>query len=470
LKSAAGLPYHAEPPLTPLPFLFCKIHSCRIKGGKVFYANRWVKTNRYKQEDAAGWASHLKIGDMQGSTGLLALLLGKAKEIAGLTGPRRSGGSGTANTAMAFHAGRLLALHEGDLPYAVNVLCDGIIETAGRLVFEGQTSFTAHPKIDPATGHMHFFGYHLEAPPYCTYAEVDAEGNLIKSVPITVSKPVMMHDFAITEHYAIILDTPVVFDPKIMVKEGKLPFAFDLDHGLRFGLRRFDAPDDGGEAVRWFEVPSCMLTHVANAWEDGAKVHVVGSVIKYWDLNLLAGKKSDIPLDDLLPHLTHFVLNLEDGTVKTSVLSKCYVEFPQIDQRLCGRRSRFAYCAEMDEECVRTGSLDKVAFGSLAKIDMHKEGIEAGPQGDALAGRIPLGPGRSCGEPIFVPREAAKSEDDGYLLTYVYDEAAKTSDLLVFDALSMDPKPLAKALLPQRVPNGFHALFVSEKQLQQQRR
>eukprot|EP00192_Tetraselmis_astigmatica_P018282 CAMPEP_0117677236 /NCGR_PEP_ID=MMETSP0804-20121206/16637_1 /TAXON_ID=1074897 /ORGANISM="Tetraselmis astigmatica, Strain CCMP880" /LENGTH=256 /DNA_ID=CAMNT_0005486505 /DNA_START=354 /DNA_END=1123 /DNA_ORIENTATION=+ len=164
------------------------------------------------------------------------------------------------------------------------------------------------------------------------------------------------------------------------------------------------------------------------------------------------------------------VLNLEDGTVKTSVLSKCYVEFPQIDQRLCGRRSRFAYCAEMDEECVRTGSLDKVAFGSLAKIDMHKEGIEAGPQGDALAGRIPLGPGRSCGEPIFVPREAAKSEDDGYLLTYVYDEAAKTSDLLVFDALSMDPKPLAKALLPQRVPNGFHALFVSEKQLQQQRR
>ena len=28
-------------------------------------------------------------------------------------------GTGTANTAVAFHAGRLLALHDDDLPYAV---------------------------------------------------------------------------------------------------------------------------------------------------------------------------------------------------------------------------------------------------------------------------------------------------------------------------------------------------------------
>ena len=37
---------------------------------------------------------------------------------------------------------------------------------------------TAHPKIDPATGQMHFFGYGF-VPPYLTYHVADADGTLI---------------------------------------------------------------------------------------------------------------------------------------------------------------------------------------------------------------------------------------------------------------------------------------------------
>ena len=59
--------------------------------------------------------------------------------------------------------GRLLALGEGGIPYALRVMCDGVIETIGKVNFEGQlgTPFTAHPKRDPANGKLYGFGYQV---------------------------------------------------------------------------------------------------------------------------------------------------------------------------------------------------------------------------------------------------------------------------------------------------------------------
>ena len=64
------------------------------------------------------------------------------------------------------------------------------------------------------------------------------------------------------------------------------------------------------------------------------------------------------------------------------------------------------------------------------------------------------------GEPVFVPRESSKSEDDGYLMTYVYDAASNASEFVIFDASSMSNEPVAAVQLP-RVPSGFHGSWVS---------
>ncbi len=42
----------------------------------------------------------------------------------------------------------------------LRVACEGVVETLGRMGFEGklQHSFTAHPKVDPKTGELFFFG------------------------------------------------------------------------------------------------------------------------------------------------------------------------------------------------------------------------------------------------------------------------------------------------------------------------
>jgi carotenoid cleavage dioxygenase-like enzyme len=98
---------------------------------------------------------------------------------------------------------------------------DGYNRYGGKL----KHPFTAHPKADPTTGELLTFGYKLMEKPYCTYSVIDnkvhdpkfncvtfvrsfhhclmlmRKGELVRSVPINIPEPVMMHDFAITEKY-----------------------------------------------------------------------------------------------------------------------------------------------------------------------------------------------------------------------------------------------------------------------------
>ena len=75
-----------------------------------------------------------------------------------------------------------------------------ILSTVGVYDFDGalNTSFTAHPKIDPATGYLHFFGYGI-VPPFLTYFVADETGVVIHSEVIAVERTTMIHSFAITE-------------------------------------------------------------------------------------------------------------------------------------------------------------------------------------------------------------------------------------------------------------------------------
>ena len=61
---------------------------------------------------------------------------------------------------------------------------------------------------------MFTFGY-AQAPPYCTYRVISKDGVMSEPVPITIPESVLMHDFAITENYAIFMDLPMYFRPKV---------------------------------------------------------------------------------------------------------------------------------------------------------------------------------------------------------------------------------------------------------------
>ncbi|KAI5390187.1 Dixin [Lathyrus oleraceus] len=160
------------------------IHGLRIKDGKASYVSRFVKTSRFKQEEYFNGSKFMKIGDLKGLFGLLMvnmqMLRAKLKIF------DVSYGHGTANTALVYHHQKLLALSEGDKPYAIKILEDGDLQTLGMLDYDKRLghNFTAHPKVDPFTGEMFTLGYSHTAP-YVAYREMVKNKTLIFSFDST---------------------------------------------------------------------------------------------------------------------------------------------------------------------------------------------------------------------------------------------------------------------------------------------
>jgi carotenoid cleavage dioxygenase-like enzyme len=199
------------------------IHGVSIKDGKASYANRFVLTEGFEREKAAG------------------------KSLYGgfLAGPPFKN---AANISIVHHHGKTLAAWEGGSPYEIN---SSTLATVGSYDFEKQwaTAFTAHPKIDPVTDQMVFFGYDFK-PPYLHYGVLSPTGKLIHSTTIDIPNPVMIHDFAITENYSIFLDLPLVFSERGL--------KFTPSAGARMGvLPRLGKNSD----VKWFNIETCWVAH-----------------------------------------------------------------------------------------------------------------------------------------------------------------------------------------------------------------
>ncbi|XP_031373616.1 carotenoid 9,10(9',10')-cleavage dioxygenase 1-like isoform X1 [Punica granatum] len=436
------------------------IHGLRIKNGKATYVSRFVKTSKLKQEEFFGSSKFAKIGDLKGLFGLLMvgvqILRAKLKVL------DVSYGTGTGNTALVYHHGKLLSLHEFDKPYVIKVLEDGDLQTLGMMDYDKRLlhPFTAHPKVDPVTGEMFTFGY-SQMPPYVTYRVISKDGFMHDPVPITIPESVMMHDFAITESYAIFMDLPFYFRPTAMVKGNKLPLVFDATKKARFGVLPRYAKTE--LQIRWFELPNCFIFHNANAWEEEDEVVLVTCRVENPDLEMLNGAVKETA-ESFRTELHEMRFNMNTGLASQRKLSESTVDFPRINEAYTGRKQRYVYGALIE-------SMAKVA--GIVKFDLQAEPVEGKEKielGGNVKGIFRLGAGRFGSEAVFVPREPgiAIEEDDGYLILFVHDEKTGKSSVNVIDAKTMSADPVAVVDLPRRVPYGFHALFVTEEQLRLQ--
>ena len=385
------------------------IHGVRLHDGRAqWYRNRYVQTP-------------------------LALAGKDLLEFGGVPGRENT----QSNVALVHHAGKLLSLGETGWPFELST---DDLSTVGAWGYDGRLgdTMTAHPKIDPDTGRMHFFGYEFLRPAL-TYYAADPQGRIDVVSPVTVEVASMIHDFAITDRDAVFWVGPVVFGADPANPYPDIPFHWDPSGPCRVGVMPLDG---AGDDIRWVDIPPCFVFHGYNAHRDGDDV-----VLYVHKLPEAFG-----PRGDLVPsHLTEWRIGTAGAelTFAERRLSDRQIDLPSHDRRHTGRATRhgwFATTTPVDSEY-------GFELSGLCHLDLDTGDEDVWDPGPHLRG----------GEGVFVP--TGRGEGEGWVVTYVWDRTTDRSALAVFDAQAVKDGPVGRVELPVRVPFGFHGLWVDAADL-----
>ncbi|MDG4774995.1 carotenoid oxygenase family protein [Solwaraspora sp. WMMD792] len=382
------------------------VHGVRLRHGRaLWYRNRWVRS-----DSVARTRGELPI-----------------------PGPRH-GLSDNANANVIRHAGRTLALGEaGVLPIEL----DGELDSVARTDFDATLphGFTAHAETDPVTGELFAVAYYHDLP-YVEHLVVGVDGRVQRSTRIEVVGTPLMHSVALTDRHTVLFDLPVAFDPALAHAGSRFPYAWSAGRPARIGLlpRAAAGPD-----VRWFEVDPCYVFHPVNAYETADRCVI--DVVRH---ERVFDRDRRAP-GECAPTLWRWTLDLTSGSVTAEQLDDIPQEFPRIDDRRKTTPYRYAYTVAMQDGAGALGG------SALLRHDLDRRDVAVHD----------FGPHREAGEAVFVPRGPVGAEDDGWLLTFVYDGRVDRSSLVVLDAADFTGEPVAVVHLPVRVPSGFHANWLA---------
>jgi len=381
------------------------VHGVRLKHGKaLWYRNRWVRSRAVSKA----------LGEPEAP------------------GPRH-GPSDTVNTNVLGYAGATWALVEaGGYPARL----DDDLSTVAHDPFGGtlKGGFSAHPHVDPDTGDMHAICYEATDLEAIRHVVVDAKGQVTRELSIPVRHGPSIHDCMITKSYVIILDLPVTFSIKTLLAGHSFPYRWNPDHQARVGL----LPKTGSASdIIWCDVEPCYVFHPCNGFEtdDGT---VILDVCAH---DTMFAEITGGPDSDTVP-FERWSIDPKARTVVRKVIDSDGQEFPRLNETRIGKPYRYAYTVALPE-----------GFDAAApdQTMIYKHDLETGTRQVH-----DFGPGRLPGEFVFVPKDNFETEDDGWLMGYVVDLDAQTTDLVILKADDFESAPQASVHIPHRIPPGFH--------------
>jgi beta,beta-carotene 9',10'-dioxygenase len=408
------------------------LHGFAFAGGRVSYANRYLRSRAFEEAMASGTISR---GEF--ATDPCRTLF---QRVASWFSPRITD---NCCVNVARFADAVVALTETRLPVRFD---PHTLVTLGAWEYDRHVPgpvATAHPHFDRTRG-LHY-SYVLDFGRKSTYRlfsidQATGRQSVVATIPVT--RPAYMHSFGMTERYLILAEFPLVVDPLRLLFSGK-PFIcnyrWEPDRGVRFHV----VEKASGRIERTARSEAFFAFHHVNAFEDGSELVV--DLVAFPD----AGVIDQLYLDRLRSSepvratgkLTRFRIGPGESAPQEP-LSDVPIELPRFDyQRHAGRRHRYVYGVGNEVTGDFPDSLVKLDLDLGTASRWHEEGCYPG-------------------EPVFVEAPGTPIEDEGVILSVVLDARTAASFLLILDAPTF--QELARAEAPHHIPFGVHGRYLKD--------
>ena len=411
------------------------IQHFRFHDRGVHYRSRFVRTEKYRTEAAAGrfiypsWSTQAP-GGWQANFWIT------------------EGIKSQAGISVYIFNKRLYAFDESSYPYELDPLT---LETIGETTLgipREETIYSAHSKIDPANGEWLHFGVRYGAKPQLHISVFAKDGRPAWRRTISLPRFVYIHDWFVSSTCLVVCLHPVEIDfwPALL---GFRSLSESLRWSPEKGNLLLVIPRNPTGTYFQAEVPACFMWHSVNAFDDGATLsadfvgydnpdHFVGRAPMI--SAIMQGREGEHTSVGLL---RRYSIDLRKKGVTVEVIAQGSYEWPRIDGRLfCRPHGRAWLCEARRGEFFWTG---------LACYDTAKGKIE----------RYDFGERIYCGEPVFVPRPGAGHEE-GWVLSECYDGVRGKSFLAVLEAGRLADGPLAMVHLSHHVPFSYHGWWQGE--------
>ncbi len=361
--------------------------------------------------------------------------------LRGLVAGLRNDIKNTGNTSVMIWQGRLFALVESSAPTELDV---ENLQTIGESRLDDTLvhSFSAHPHYVPQRRSAYNFGVRYGKRTMLDLYALPDEGKARHLGSVPLAGATMVHDFIATERYLIFFAPPLrlrILRQLLGLGSYSENLQWQPGHGTEVIIVPIDRPAD----VRRFTIPAFYQWHFANAYERGQELVV--DYVRYPDFssNRWLGDVMRGPVHSHLDGQLHrAIIDPVRGQLRDEPLASVPCEFPRVARSAHAAGHVYAAAYSGDEAA-------RGMFDCLVRFDL----------GSGQTQLVDLGAGRYPSEPVFVRRPDARDDEDGWLLSLVYDGVTHKSGVAVLDARDLDRGPLATAWYDHHVPFTFHGNF-----------
>ncbi|WP_269622352.1 carotenoid oxygenase family protein [Prochlorococcus marinus] len=421
------------------------IASINFQNGKAKFTNRFIRTKEWIEEEKAGEFLYRGVFGTKKPGGAISNAFDlRLKNIA--------------NTNVIKLGNELLALWEAASPYSLDpetLETHGISNINGAL--KANEPFSAHPRFDP--GHHkepRMVSFSVKTGPKSTIRLMEFSiqgqnaGSLLSDRKDTFKGFAFLHDFAITPNWAIFLQNAIDFNPLpfILGQKGAAQCLKSKPNGQgKFLLIPRDCGKFANKPPQIFDAPNGFVFHHLNAYEK--KQEVVIDSIFYKDFPSIGPEEDfrEINFNELPEGiLKRCRINLLTNKIECEILSKQCCEFAMVNPNKQGLPAKYSWMATAAKKS-GNGPLQQVKKLNLINNETHY--WNAGSKG-------------FLNEPIMVPNNPAIEEDDGWILSLIWNGESKTSELIILQASDLSHQATLK--LPIKIPYGLHGSWVNLNQ------